>query len=223
MTPRNKVGDLIKYGTPPEEYKNRPLQTVIWTNITAHIRFSYESDYSKYAKSFIRGLMKHCKMSEEDALSKARNLNRQYMGHGSRLISEETVSLLCLAFSLPDNSFWTEKEPNELNYILLEICPQHTKDIFTSIVDLHAPYIDEVSVVAGQYAIFIRMFGPRQAVADFTFNVLKDIDPKNHIVSSMSMRGFLSDHLVYERYPNASHPLMQHKRPSWLPINWVAP
>jgi len=218
-----KADELVKSGNPPNRYKQKPLQNLIWKNITAHVRYSYNFSFRDYTDSFARGLITNCHLSEDDVESKVKNLERQYNGYGNRLFSDDMISWISKALLIPEDALWTEKEPRDVNYILLEVNPKFARDIYHAIVEMNSPYIDEVAVVTGQYAIFIRMFGPSQAVAEFNFELLKIIDPKNHVLRSTSMRGFMSDGLVYERYPNASHPHRNPKPPSWLPEGWVAP
>lgn len=207
----------------PKNYKGHVTSTRIISNIYKFINYVYDSDITRFKKSY-RALLGGNKnrLTENEIESKLSSLSQKLRGSNGRLLKLSDSEHLENIFFLPAGSLTSPEVNREVAYMFLDCSPKDTLKVFDYLTKYgkSCDILDECSLVSGDSDVFLRLYGTKHEVKQFLADILGNT-PGLTINKTKTHFSFSNE--VWQKYPIKENTNKINKRPYWLPNDWSRP
>ena len=131
-----------------------------------------------------------------------------YYGVNNNVLKPWQASVIERAFKLPEGCLSERPQKKEVAYVFVECMPKHVGKLYEILIKGDYDVVDEVSILAGQADIFLRLYGSRNRIKNFLMHSLSQIE-EAPIQRTTTHLSFAED--VWERHRIATH---QDRKPS---------
>ena len=207
----------------PSCYKGHITSTTILSNLYKLVNYLYSGDTRKFLREYKKILRsKKAPLTTDEAISKTKGLSTKIRGSNGRMLRLQDAVDIISTLNLPEDCLLLPEGKKEVAYVFVECVPQNASKLFESLKEpkLDNKLIDECSLLAGDSDLFLRLYGTREEIRIFIFDVLGVSD---EIIIQRTKTHFSFTDDIWQRYPTKSHEMRESSRPYWLPVEWSMP